>query len=95
VQVSEQGDKSGGHELDESLVGHQTWELASPVAADMLGVEGLEVTVARLVKGDEYRHDFALAQASFAVTLAGLNLGCLEGGQELLTEIVYFAEQMQ
>ena len=95
MQVSEQGNKSRRHELDESLVGHQTWKLASPVASDIIGVEGLEVTVAGLVKGNQYRHDFALAQTSFAVTLAGFDGAGLEGGHELLTEIVYFAEQMQ
>jgi len=95
VQIGEQADKSGRHELDEPLVGDQTGELALPVTTDVLGVEGLEVAVARLMEGDEYRYDFALREASFAVTLAGFDGVCLEGGQALLTEIIHLAEQMQ
>jgi hypothetical protein len=46
------------------------------------------------MEGDENGHDFALTEAAFSVSLAGLDGVRFEGRQELLAEIVYIAEQM-
>jgi hypothetical protein len=46
------------------------------------------------VEGDQDRHDFTFGQASFSSALAGLDLACLEGGEELLAEVIDVAEQM-
>lgn len=97
AQVAEQRDEHGGDALDEAMVADQARELFVPVLADMGEVEGLEVAVVALVEGDQDGHDLALTEAALTLSSAivRLNQVRLEGGQELLAEVIDVAEQVQ
>lgn len=67
-QVGTQEEQSRGYPFDKASITDQTRKGFAPVCLDFLGVLGFEVTVVRLMEGNQNRHDFAECQAAISLT---------------------------
>ena len=60
-EIETQGDESGGYPLHKALIAHKLWKRITPMNRHMTKIEVFEVSIARLMKGNQERHDFTHA----------------------------------
>lgn len=96
-QVGAQGQPGRRDELHKARITDQTRKLSPPVDEDVVNVEGLEISVMRLVEPDQDGHDLAQAQASRSVApgQASRQALALPRRLERTAEIIDSAEQFE
>src|SRR6266566_5138643 len=62
MQIGQQRDKHGGHQLDKALIAHQCWKLAAQMALHIFSVIGFERAIMGLLEQDDNGHDLTCMQ---------------------------------
>lgn len=96
LEVGTEGNEGRGHPLDKAPIADQTGELLSPITANMVLIEVLEVAIVRRVEGYHQGHDFAQAQSARALTTLETLAEqlSLPLGFKFLAEVIDMVEQV-
>jgi len=92
LQIGAQGDQSRGHQFHKAVVACQAREGPTHVLENVLSIEALEITVARLMKEHDDGHDFRQAQRRSPLALPRLKQMLSPIWFKEQTEVVYVAE---
>src|SRR6266508_1815997 len=97
LQISAQRSQYRRHQDHKTLITHQFRKLASQMLTDMFGVIGFEISVLRLMKTNNNRHDFTDTQLSCALTFSTFvsQQFSLPEWQKALAKIIYTHKQFE
>jgi hypothetical protein len=95
TEIGTQRQQGTGYPLNKAPIADQAWKCTLPLHLHLLLIVGFEVAVARLMKPNQYRHDFAEAQtpASMAMSEPTARQLLVPHWFKRLAEVVNAAEQ--
>lgn len=73
MQVEAKREQGHRHQLDKAVVADKRWKFRTKLFHDMMRVITLEVTIMRLMKMNDYRHDFTRRQFGFGASFKRLS----------------------